>query len=539
MAAVTAFLLALGCAAPAAASPPPRLVVLIVIDQMRGDYLDRFAPIYAQDGGLEAFRRDGVRFARAFHEHAVTATAPGHATLVTGCDPAQHGMIANMIPTGEPGKFRLAAIDDRTKTVGGEGAASSSRDLLVDAIGDWLQATNPRSQVVSIALKNRSATMLGGRRPDACLWFDDKSGRYVTSEWYTATLPEFVARFDREFPAAAELGGVWTPIVPDAAFDAVGATRDDEPYEGRFGLARTDDAAFPHRLEKFGDFTFQPRGDERTLELAAFAAADLGLGTDDAPDLLCIGLSAADYVGHAYGPDSRELVDHYARLDRAIGRWMRTIATRVAQEDVLYVLTADHGVSPIVEARIARGLEAGRIPVESVIQTVDRALDREFGAADWIDGVQPDIYLDRAAVERSGAAPGVVQAAAARAAKTVPGIEDAFTREQLSRPTPVVPDPFVRSFHRERSGDVVLAFRRFWQLDYLDVVGYVKTNHSTHHEYDRHIPMYFLRGGVPARIRTERFSSVDLAPTLARALRIPIPETVDGKVHDLEPSNPR
>lgn len=530
-------LLAVAAAAPA--TPPPRLVVMIVVDQMRGDYLDRFAPIYDPGGGLAAFRERSLRFARAFHEHAVTATAPGHATLATGCDPAKHGMIANMIPAEEPGKFRLAGVDPTTKLVGGDGVASSPRDLLVDALGDWMKAADSRSIVASVALKNRSATMLGGRHPDVCLWFDDKSGTYVTSEWYSKTRPAFAERFDRAFPASNELGTAWEPMVSEAGFAAAFASADDRAYEGRFGLGRVDDATFPHRLEKFQDFTFHPRGDERTLDLASFAVADLGLGADDSPDLLCIGLSAADYIGHAYGPESRELVDYYARLDRVLGRMMRDIEGRVAATNVLYVLTADHGVSPIVEALLSRGIDAGRIPAKSLSAAVDRALDREFGADDWIDGVMPDLYLDDEAIARSGVATETIHAAAARAAKQVPGIEDAWTREQITRPTPVVPAPFVRSFHRQRSGDVVLAFRRYWQLDYLDVAGYVKTNHATHHEYDRHIPMYFLRSGLQGRIVTERFASVDLVPTIARTIGIEVRGEIDGRAHELGTGEPR
>jgi predicted AlkP superfamily pyrophosphatase or phosphodiesterase len=517
----------------AIAPDPPRLVVIVVVDQMRGDYLQRFAPIFAADGGFERFRAAGRLYTRAFHEHAVTATAPGHATLATGCDPARHGMVANQIPTEVEGEFRLAGVDEKVKTVGGDAKSSSPRDLLVPALGDWLKAASPDSQVVSLALKNRSAVLLGGQHPDVCCWFDDKNARYVTSTWYSETLPAFVTAFDRDLPASAEIGNEWRPMLTDAQFDAVGCTADAMPYEGRLGLATTADSTFPHKLEKPGDFTFNPRGDERTLELAALAVKDLALGNDDAPDLLYIGLSAADYVGHAYGPDSRELADHYARLDRALGVLMRTIESAAPSERVIYVLSADHGVSPIVENLISRGLDAGRIPVAAFTKTLDRALDREFGDADWIDGVLPDVYLDAAAIAKSGRSEREVADYAARIARAQRGIEDAWTREQLMRPTPVVPEPFRRAFHPQRSGEVILAFKPYWQLDYLDTVGYVKTNHSTHHEFDRHIPMYFAGGGVTPGLRTERFSSVDLAPTLAKLLGVNPPEDIDGRARDL------
>lgn len=519
------------------AAPPrqPKLTVIFVVDQMRADYLDRFQPIF-RDGMLR-LRNDGVRFTRAFHEHAVTATAPGHATLITGCDPAHHGLIANMIPKATPGKFKLAAIDEDTKLVGSsgimEGTGSSPRDMLVDGLGDWLKAANPKSQVAAFGLKNRSAAMLGGQHPDVCCFLDDKTGAFVTSTYYGNSLPEFVQQFDREHPASAEFGKDWTPILCDAEFDAVFASADDMAYEGRNGLADVKSATFPHPVKSGADFPFTPVGDRRVIELAARAVEAMHLGSDDAPDLLCVGLSAADYIGHSYGPESRELADAYARLDRHFGELMRVIESKVAKGDVVYALAADHGVSSIPEARAARGLEGGRLRIASLTTKLDSALDSEFGAADWIDAILPDVYLDREAVAKSGKRLEEIAERAAEIARSVTGIEDAWTRDQVLRPASTVPRPFLRAFNPQRSGDVVLAFAPHWQLDYLETVGYVKTNHSTHHEYDQHIPTVFLGLDLEPTIRTERFSSVDFAPTLAALNGVKPSGNVDGKAHAL------
>ncbi len=527
------FLLASLCSVERQA--PPRLVVLVVIDQMRADYLDRFSPVLTD--GLRRVRDESIRFTRAFHEHAVTATSPGHATLITGCNPARNGMIANQIPASTPGKFKLAAVDDQTKLVGGEGTGSSSRDLLVPALGDWMKAKNKESRVVALGLKNRSAALLGGQHPDICCFLDDKSGRYVTSTWYASTLPPFVARFNDERPPEAEFGKSWTPILDDAQFDAVGATADAMAYEGRYGLATTKDTTFPHVVRSPADFTFFPLGDERTLELALRAIDAMDLGKDDAPDLLCVGLSASDYIGHAYGPESRELADYYARLDGTLGRFLREVESRREKGAVLFAFSADHGVSPVVEHLVQQGLDAGRLQIAKVTRAIDDSLDREFGASNWVDGVLPDVYLNRAAITNSGHRASEIEEAAARVVRTLPGIEDAWTRDQMTRAVPVAPDPFRRSFNADRSGDVVLAFKPNWQLDYLDTVGYVKTNHSTHHEYDQHIPMLFLRSGMARATRTERFSSVDLAPTIAQLLHVPPTCPVDGAAHELEPAS--
>jgi hypothetical protein len=539
---VLALVFSLGATAESPLAPP-RLVVLIVVDQMRGDYLERFQPILK--GGLSRMRDEGVWFTRAFHEHAVTATAPGHATLITGCDPARHGVIANQIPDPDrPGRFKLAAVDAQAKSIGGKGRASSSRDLLVDGLGDWLRAADPASLVVSVGLKNRSAAMLGGRAPTHCFWLDDASGDFVTSDYYvegateTTALPAFAAGYNAAFPAAAEIGRKWLPRLAESDYDAVQATRDDMAYEGRRGFDAGDSASFPHEVEKISDLTFFPFGDARTLGFARVAFEALSLGADEAPDLLCIGLSAADYVGHAFGPDSREMAEYYAWLDAALLEIFSAIEAARPAGSVIFALSSDHGVSPMVEAQLARGLPAIRIPQRTLTTTVEAGLDQAFGDRGkdepWLAAALPDLYLRKETVEAAGLRIEKVREEAARIARTLRGIEDAYVRDEFLRPVPTLPRPFVRSYHVERGGDVVLAFSRHAQMDYLATVGYVKTNHATHHDYDRHVPLVFLRQGMPAAIRTERVATVDAAPTLAALLGVAPTGTIDGTALELD-----
>lgn len=511
--------------------PPPRLVVMVVVDQMRQDYLDRFAPVWS--GGLLRMRDQGVRFEQARHLHATTATGPGHATLATGCHPSNHGIVANSLFIA--GKFQRASLDPSTRLIGAPGVGSSPRDLLVDGLADWLKQAHPTSQVIALSLKDRAATALGGRHPDACLFMDGKSGLFVTSSYYGDALPAFVDDYQRARPIDAEIGREWRPRLDEAQFDRIGATADAMPYEGRHGLARTDDATFPHTVQTPGDILYSIFGDDRLLSLAERAIGAAQLGRDGDPDLLAISLSAADYIGHAYGADSREIADYYAWLDERIEGLLSAAAAASAPGWTLFVLTADHGVNPIVEHLLGQGIEAGRIPLRLLKGAVDGALDAQFGAADWVLEVTADIYLDHGVIDERQLPATTVAEAAARAATRVTGIDAAWPRQALLARAKDIPAPILLSYNAARGGDVALQFRRHYHLDYLDASPYVKANHATQHDYDQRIPMVFFGSELRAQRLGDAFASVDLAPTIAGLLRLDVPAYVDGAARDLTP----
>ncbi len=524
---------ALGATPPDDATPPrPRLVVLMVVDQMRADYLDRFRGFLRH--GLDRLRRDGRRYAAARHLHAVTSTGPGHATLSTGSHPARHGVVANMIPDDDaPGTFKRVAEDGAVRNLGRDATGQSSRDLLVDALGDWMHAADPRSKVVTIAYKARAATMLGGRAPDACVWVDTRTCSFTSSTHYARTMPDWVSTYERDHPAGAYLGRAWEASLSEAQFEAARATGDAMRYEGRGGFGTDLESTFPHVIDEEADLVFTPFSDERVAGLAARALDVLDLGRDDVPDLLGVSFSSADYVGHAYGMESRELVDYYAWLDRALADLMAAAERAAGEGRVLFVLSADHGIGPIVESLLSRGVDAGRVRTKSVLDTIDAALDRRFGDEDWTLMTLPDVYLSADAIAARGVDPTNVRAAAARAAVTVRGIDAAYPRERLLAGDESVPASFRFSFHPRRSGDVMLRFAPHYHLDYLDVAPYVKANHATQYDYDQRIPVVFLGAGVEGGTLADPFPSIDVAPTIAAALGVPVPAGVDGRARDL------
>ncbi|MBK6940720.1 MAG: alkaline phosphatase family protein [Planctomycetes bacterium] len=509
-----------------AAPKRPRLVVVLVVDQMRADYLERYAPFLR--GGLARLVDDGLLCTNARQLHAITSTAPGHATIGTGSHPSHHGIISNTLKVGD--RFPRAGSDPDAKSLTSKKTGYSSKDLLVDGLGDWLKAADARAHVVTVATKGRSAVMLGGKRPDFAIYVDDVDASFTTSTAYAAALPEWLTQWNASVPARSWLGRTWSARLTASQVERIGLTQDDAPWEGRMPFSEENERTFPHVADEIYDLEFMPFGDERVLGVAREAIARMELGADDATDLLGISFSAADMIGHAYGTWSHELAEYYVWLDEALGAFFAELDDGLRSGRVVVVLSADHGVSPIPEQMIAAGKDAGRIRIGRLKKTIETALDERFGAADWVVDILPDIYLNRAAVAASGSSLDVVAEHAARTAKSIHGIDDAYPRARLLARDGGVPAPFVASFHPERSGDVMLSMRPHWILDYLDSAPYVKANHSTQYDYDQRVPIVFLGGGIAAGRWNAPTGTIDIAPTLAHLVGANPTRAVDGAV---------
>ena len=524
---------ALGLVNPTAVPPrpPPRLAVVLVVDQMRADYLDRFRPILSH--GLLRLRNSGQRFTNARHMHAVTNTGPGHATLSTGTHPARHGIVSNTLPGEEPGTFHTAALDRKERNLNRNAPGASPRDLLTSAIGDWLKAEQPEARVVALGYKARSAVLLGGQRPDVAVYADSQTGEFTSSSYYAREQPTWITDFNRDHPASALVGRRWEPRLSEAQFRAAGTTPDAMPYEGRLGLGNPDDSSFPKLIQRVADLIFSPYGDQRTLALAQAAVSAYSLGADATTDLLLISLSAADYIGHTYGPDSREVCDYYAWLDQALTGFFATLDQAAGTEGWGLVLCADHGINPTVEQLLAQGLDAGRVRQRNLLAEVDLQLDQRFGEEDWVLAALPDLYLNPTAVRNCGVDLERVRDEAIRAARSVRGIRAAYSHRNLARGEKAIPESFRFSFHPQRSGDVLLQFERHYHFDYLDSSPYVKASHGSQHDYDQRVPMIFIGPGIPAGIRPEPFPTIDLAPTLSGWIGVTPPEGLDGRAHEL------
>src|SRR5688500_9151688 len=504
-------------AGPSAGAGEIRLVLFLVVDQARADYFDRFRPLLRS--GLDRLLQESVWFTEAYHDHALSKTAPGHATLSTGSHPRRHGIVDNAwIERGE--REEVESIDDDEDDV-------SPRRLLVPGLGDWIKAGDPRSRVFAVGGKDRSAVLLGGHRADGAFWYDEDVGSFTSSSYYPPGSLEALGDPAR-WEADRWFGALWAPVDP-AVLAASGAGFGLEPVDrGLFtrafphtlgGASAGPDAAF------FEAFDESPFKDELTGELAAAVLQAHRLGQDDAVDLLAVSFSGVDHVGHAWGPDSPELADTLLRLDRVIGALLEAVDREVGLEHVVVSLGADHGVTPIPAAMRARGGDARTLYGEELacVQGLEAQLSARHGAARW---VLPGPFLSSEAMAARGVAREQLERLAQEILAACPGVERVWTRGELAGPAPpALPHGalFYNAFHPERSPDLEL------QLE-PHVLGH-GTNATTHgsvYDYDRHVPWLLrLPAGATSRV-TERVATVDVAPTIASLLGIAPTAPVDG-----------
>ncbi len=320
----------------------PRLVVVIAVDQLRADYIDRFRTSFGP-AGFNLFLEHGARFVTARYQHAITETCPGHAVMLTGSYGMVNGIVANDWYDARAKRAMYCAEDTTVTLVGAREAGRSPRNLIAGTVGDMLRTqTAGRGRVITVSGKDRSAIMLGGKRADAAYWPVESA--FVTSTYYRPDLPAWVRAFNASRPVARYVGRRWDRALPAAAYAAMGA--DDVRYERDVaGLGRT----FPHPIASAQAVDYTPFSDEIVADFAMRAVTAESLGRDTVPDLLGIGFSATDRVGHTFGPNSHEIMDDVVRLDRTLARLFDFLNREVGLDNVLLVLTADHGVAPFPE----------------------------------------------------------------------------------------------------------------------------------------------------------------------------------------------
>jgi hypothetical protein len=533
-------LVSAGTAAPA----PPRLAVLISVDQMRADYLERFGPYFGPDG-FNRFQREGIVFTQAHYRHAVTKTGPGHATMLTGVSPRVHGIIGNDWHRSDwPALEQVNCVEDRGAPLVGLPARAwqspggvleakrgrSPRNLLAETVGDRLKAKHgAAARVFGVSDKDRAAILPSGAKADAAYWTEE--GRFVTSTYYRAALPDYVEAFNRARGADAHFGHMWDRQLPAAEYDRVQGPDEADGESSPDGLGRT----FPRRVDGgspvpdaryYSAFDHSPRNNDMVAEFARALVERENLGADDgAPDLLTIGFSQPDKTGHAFGPDSHEVMDTYVRLDRTLADFFTFLDQHLGADHYVVVLTADHGVAPTPEHRWARGLSAGRIKGADLDALVQQRLEAECGPRPagerWAARDGQSYRLNPAGLAAKGLSREQAAQAMAAAVRGHPAVAAAYTRTELAGAQPLdeTGEAVRRSFHRERSGDVLYVHRPYF-MERTEP----GTTHGTPHDYDTHVPLLWLGGGLQPATRGERVGVDDLAPTLAGLLGVDLPQ---------------
>ena len=535
----------------------PKLVLLIVVDQFRYDYLERFGDLFVANG-LKRLMREGASWTQSNYDHFPTYTAPGHATMMTGAYPAETGIIGNEWPDRTTGKNVSSVSDTTVKPLGGiatEATASPHR-LMSSTVGDELRlATNDRSKVIGISSKDRSAILPAGRHANAAYWFSDNSGTMVSSTYYFNELPAWVTTFNNSKPADKYFNTKWERLLPESEYlKRAGA---DSPTWENLGTTAGETNAFPHTIT--GGATTVSRAFYSALEftpftndiLSSFAQQALiseQLGQDDDTDVLSVSFSANDYVGHRYGPYSHEAMDITLRVDRTIAGLLDFVNAKVGLANTLVAFTADHGVAPIPEHALAMGLSGGRMRGTDIVSAIRSAISAKYNpqnktpdpAADYIHkyeyfGAQRDaftngnLYFNYTALKRDGVSLDEITQLVGEAALTVPGVARFFTRNQLQRGAASVTDPIERrvlhGFYPTRSGDLILIAEPYKYLAEA-----ITATHGSPYSYDTNVPMIIMGSGVIPGRYYEPATPADIAPTLSALLGITKPSSATGRV---------
>jgi predicted AlkP superfamily pyrophosphatase or phosphodiesterase len=533
-----------------------KLVLLVVIDQFRYDYLERFKDLFVANG-FNRLLRNGASWTNCNYDHTPTYTAPGHATLMTGAYPNETGIVGNEWNDRESGMFVSNSSDPedtiekaRWQILGGgeKERGSGPRRLKASTIGDELRmATDGRSRVIGISLKDRAAIMPAGRNANAAFWFSAQTGNVVSSEYYfrDKLLPDWVVKFNTEHAIDKYAGTSWNRLLADESLYVKYAGIDAATWEG-------NDNTFPHILpnrDKLKDLYDRiedtPFSNEILFRFAKEAITNEKLGQGDETDVLTLSFSANDYVGHRYGPYSQEVMDVTLRTDRLFAELFDFVDKKIGLQNTIVIFTADHGVAPNPEqANEVFNLDGNRIRNADIMKVVRDELTKHYGtnAADYIqkfknlNGTERDgisngqIYFNMDALKRDKVSlDEAVWVAGDAVLKNIKGISRYFTREQLLNKAVSPNDDIARrvlhGFYPKRSGDLILVYDAF---KYLDSVS--KATHGSPYSYDTHVPLIFMGRGIRAGVYNSASSPADIAPTLATLLKLQLPSNSVGRI---------
>jgi predicted AlkP superfamily pyrophosphatase or phosphodiesterase len=507
----------------------PRLVVMLIVDQMRADYLQTFDRHW--HGGFRTLLSEGLVFEQARYPYLNTLTCAGHSTLGTGAFPHTHGMVANT--WWDRGSRRLVGCTndpEATDISYGRPApiGNSGNPILVPTLADELRAQKPGARVVSLSLKARSAIGMAGHGGDAVVWFDDESGSFATSRAFAVAPVPAVKAFIDAHPYEQENGSSWTLSGPADSYVMRDAGVGERPPVTWSGL-------FPHRLagRTGADALFyqlwqaSPRSDAYLAGLAESLVDSLALGQRETTDFLGISFSALDEVGHSFGPESREIEDVLRQLDVDLQHLIAHLDAKVGRANYMLALSADHGVAPIAIAPLG-----GRIANEDVRERIEETLTTHFGPREQGSYVEAanftDVYLAPGVFDRLKAS-HTAMAAVVQSLKELPGIEHVLRSDRLSDKSS---DPAVRSaslsYRADRSGDLILVSKKYWYFGPRAGGG---TTHGTLHDYDQHVPFILLGGTTRHGHTRTAVTPADVAPTLARFAGVRLPKAEGKPVH--------
>jgi hypothetical protein len=509
----------------------PKLVVGIMVDQMRWDFLYRYYNRYAPNGGFKRMLHNGFTCENTFIPYAPTVTACGHTCVYTGSVPAIHGITGNAWWDYEKNRTVYCSEDKTVKTVGSTGNAGemSPRNMLTTTIGDELRlATNFKSKVIGVAIKDRGGILPAGHSANAAYWYDSKSGNWITSTYYMNELPQWVQAFNDKKYADAFYTAGWNTMFPINTY--VQSSKDENEFEGKpFGA---EQKGFPYDLKQFvgknyGIISSTPYGNTITAMMAKEAIINESMGKDSITDFLAVSFSSPDYVGHAFGPNSIEVEDTYLRLDKELGEFFDFLDKTVGKGQYLSFITADHGVAHVPGFMNEHKLPGGAVDDNKLVSDLNKLLAEKYKNNNLVlSAYNYQVSLNHAVIDSADLDKEDIIEDVIRYATKIQGIDRVFAIDELMEQpmSAAVKDRLANGWHPKRSGDVQLIFAPGW----IDG-GKTGTTHGLWNPYDSHIPLVWYGWNIKPGRSTEEVYMTDIAATLAAMLRIQMPNGCVGK----------
>lgn len=510
----------------------PKLVVGIVVDQMRWDFLYRYYDRYQQNGGFKRLLHQGFTCESTLIPYTPTFTACGHTCIYSGSVPAITGITGNEWWDNELNKNVYCTQDDSVKTVGSntELGQMSPRNLKVTTICDELKiATNFRSKVIGIAIKDRGGILPAGHSADAAYWYDNKTGDWITSSYYMNTLPRWLVEFNAKKMVDKYYSEDWNTLYPINTY--VQSTTDEKAYESKpFGKG------FPYNLNQFtgknyGILDVIPAGNTFTFEMAKTALTAEKLGADSITDFLAVSLSATDYIGHSFGPNSIETEDAYLRLDRDLGDFLRFLDEKVGNGQYLFFLSADHGVSQVPGFLKEHKIPAGTLDEQKIFDELNVLLKEKFGVENLVAAISnSQVFLDHVSIAASKRKPDekAIRKVVIDYLVKQPGISRVVEPDVIATYTlpAVVKESVTNGYYPRRSGDIQLIMEPQW------IEGYTQggTTHGSWNPYDSHIPLIWYGWNIKPGQTNKGILMTDIAPSIAALLHIQMPSGSIGHV---------
>ncbi len=530
------------CFLTAAAQPTnpttPKLVVGIIVDQMRQEYLYRFESKFGE-GGFKRLMKDGFVLKNAHYNYVPTYTGPGHASIYTGATPAVHGIIGNDWYDKQLKKTVNCVEDEKQKPVGngeGNGDVSPWRMLSTTITDELKLATQKQARVIGISLKDRGAVLPAGHTADGAYWYDDKTGRFITSTYYRVGLPTWVETFNARNLADNYLSQEWKTLLPIGQYKESGP--DDSPYETK--LRGKDKSTFPYNLKElrklngeFGLLSFTAFGDDLLTEMTMAAIAGEALGKDEITDFLAVSYSSPDIIGHAMGPNSVEIEDTYLRLDKNLEDLFRKLDTEVGPGRYTVFLTADHAVADNPQYLKDNSIPADYFRLSNVEVGLNEFLQKYFPGKKVVEKIINDqVFLNQELFSGDPKTSGIDLLIATelitKYLQSTTGIAYVYSESMLRQGSfseAGVKGMIIRGFYPKRSGDIAFAFEPGW-ITWGTVTG---STHGSSYIYDTHIPMIFFGAGIKKGSSTQYHPITDIAPTLSILLKIKFPSGCSGQ----------